>query len=462
MLPSNFDTIKKSIKQGRKRDAAGGVQMLHPGLSVDGAMEILDKASGGIDEKSFGQNETLYNIPPTVRATPRETSVGVWHCDNAATDSSANGNTLNLTDVSYSTTKKFGTHSMLFNGTTSKAIDTISSVEPISSYLFVSAWGYTGSGKILDWPDIFVLENNGTNLVATIKGTAVTGPVTTGLTGWNYYAAQFNSGVVYIQVNDIIYKSSIVPTKLAPALYAIEWGNTYNNLLDELVIDANIVIQDDFPIYPQIGFPTDIVRYKFSDGYGTEVHPTNFLQPNMTLANQTWGNGYKGKAVVFNGATTYGTFPLKAETPLQLCMETILKFAATGAQTIIAQTSGLNLAYNGTGFVAAINGVSNPATQFSAWTPVVGTWYQISVTYDGSYKYLWINGNLYAKIAATGTVSIPASTVYVGRTVAGVQYFNGTMSSLSISRRVMWPYKRAFDGFVLGTHGFDGMTEWVL
>lgn len=461
MLPNNFDRIKQSIKRGRKRDVSGGIQVLHPGLSVDDAMSILDMAKGNSNDKSFGKNITLYNEMPENAATPRETHIGVWHCNNAA-DSSDNGNTLSLTDVSYVTEKKFGTHSMSFNGSTSKAACTLSSNEPITFYLFASAWGYEGSGKIFDWPDIFEMEDDGSNLIVTIAGEALTGPSTSGLSGWNYYAAQFNSGTVYIQVNDIILKTPASETMLEPEDYDIELGNSYDSYLDEFILDANITIQDDIPVYPQIGFPIDIVRYKFTEGFGATVHPVTFMQPNMALTDRTWVTGYRGHAVEFNGSSTYGSFPLLAEDTEQICIELMMQFGSNSAQTIIDQTSGLNLEYNGTGFVAAINGASNQSTQFTAWDPTLDTWYQITISYDGEYKYLWIDGNLYAKIASTGTISIPASTVYVGRTVAGAQYFDGIISSLSISRREIRPYKRVFSNFVLGTHGFDGKTEWVM
>jgi hypothetical protein len=297
--------------------------------------------------------------------------------------------------------------------------------------------------------------------MADIMGETLTGPAVSG-SGYKFYGCQYTDGKVYLIFEDNVKILRSSSTYLNPTNYAIEWGNTWNGLLDELYIEPNVVIEEDLPVYPPTGFPQDIGRWRFNESYGNYVNPAMPLQPRISLTNTTWNTTNKN-SVIFNGSNSYGTATIPVITgQSELTIEILVKFSSVGAaQTLLDQTNGLNLSWNATGVVANLYGPSAGTSVIYTWVPTLNTWYLVSLVYDGAKKYIYINGQLAGSIASTGTYST-AATLYIGRTVAGSQYFNGQIGYLAITRTIVRPYTRPFPSMIVGKHGFDGKTEWML
>ena len=66
------------------------------------------------------------------------------------------------------------------------------------------------------------------------------------------------------------------------------------------------------------------------------------------------------------------------------------------------------------------------------------------------------------RIAATGTASIPATAVYLGRPVAGADYFAGDLDFLHIAASLLRPQVRPIHRWIVGAHGFGANEDWVV
>lgn len=428
--------------------------------------KVIEACKGPVQSRVSSYNGYWSFAIPTARFTHTVQTIGLWHCDEntgaMAADSSDNGNTLALANCTW-VAGKF-TNGLSFNGTSSVATATVTSNEPVRKFLYFAAWCNPTSGPIFNWADVMEVYISGGNLCADIEGVTYTGPPIG--SGWQLLHCQFYAGSLYIGVGDIIWKFAHTDDTLTVPAWAIEIGKRgsdyYSGTMDEIRLVADVVVHDDWGKCFYRAQESSIMYCTFDLGSGTAERHQDFFGPTMTLAGPTWITGYIGKAISFDGSDDYATFIPAATTSDELSIHLIVKFDALTACTLLDQEDGLNLAWDGTHFLAALDGVTNPASQIGAGTLAIATWYDIALTYDGANKSIWVNGQKTGQVAATGTVSIPANAIYLGKAHDGAVFFSGDLDFLHIAKSLLKPQYRPIKRFVLGQDGFENGEDWVL
>jgi len=82
-----------------------------------------------------------------------------------------------------------------------------------------------------------------------------------------------------------------------------------------------------------------------------------------------------------------------------------------------------------------------------SWTPSLGVWYHIEAVYDGSKKYIYINGKEEFNQVVTGSIDNTSSSLYIGDTIYD-SHFYGLIDQVKIYNygrtpsQVAWDYNR--------------------
>lgn len=468
--PGLLNAIREAARQGGTYAATGTRVKLERGVSTS---DQLMKIEGAL-EAPIGQTVGSYNghwsfVVPTAAFQTTAQTIGLWHCNEntgtQAADSSANDNDLTLANCTWATGKF--SYGLTFNGTTSVASATLSSVEPVRQFLYFAAWIKPTSGPLFQWEDVLEVYIDGSgNLCAQVEATTYTGPpVTVG--SWQLAHVQFYAGTVFIGVGDIIWSFTHGDDTLTVPAWAVTFGKRdstyYSGSMDEMRLVADVIVQEDWGRREYNAHPLALLYCTFDLGSGTQEYHQDFAGPTVTIAGPSWQTGYLGKCLRFDGSDDYASFtPTAAVTGTAFSIELVLKWNTVAACTLVDQTSGINLAFDGTNWQAALQGVTNPSSNLAAWTPTAATWYTVTLVWDGTTKALWVNGQKRGEVAATGTLSIPASLIYLGRTVAGAGYLAGDLDFLHIARVALRPQKRPIPRFVIEKSGFEAHDDWVL
>jgi len=342
--------------------------------------------------------------------------------------------------------------------------------------MFVGLWvkptSLIGTSPLVYLDDAFLLYLEDTGLKVLVTDGVTPEIFDTGLTlttgAWQYVSFQFNAGTIFVSVGDLVYRTTSTLTTLAAHGTALTVGNNlgdyYDGLIDEVLIDANVQIEDDWPVVDDTSGLNDVIFWPCNENTGTTLRPAGFLGITGTVYGTTWVAGYRDYAVKFDGATDYADATTVAETFSDdaLSIEVGIRFDVDAACPIISQASGINLEYTGTHIRANINGVSAGATNIAALTVDTNEWYNICVVYNGSQKQCWINGQKYGEINATGTASMPADTLYLGRNVAGDSFGACSIDFVRLYRAIRKPYYRDIAYLCMGQQGLTATEEWMV
>ena len=483
LLPPNLvSDLRRAVKDGRAVSTFGGLVMTDQVFANTGdLLGMIDEAPSGADTTALSRYMTYSVVIPTEPFIRTETCVGHWHMDASSStppvtlDETSNDNDLLLGNCTLASGGKWS-NCLSLNGTTAVASVTISSTEPIGKFLFVGFWikptTLIGTSPLVYLDDAFLLYAEDTGLKLSVTDGVTPEIIVPSLTltagVWQYVSFQFNAGTIFISVGDLVYKTTSTLTTFAAHGTALQVGNNlgdyYDGLLDELLIDANVRIEDDWPVVTDFAGANDVIFWSCNENSGTTMSPAGFLGITATKHGGTWVAGYRDYAIQFNGTTDYADATPVAETFSDdaLSIEIGVRFDVDAACQIISQISGLNLEYTGTHIRANINGVSAGATDIAPLTVDTNTWYNIAVVYNGSKKQCWVNGQKYGEIDATGTASMTANTLYLARNVAGDSFGACSIDFVRIYRAIRKPYYRDIPLFCIGQHGLGVKEEWMV
>jgi len=484
MLPPNIiSDLRRAVKDGRAVSTFGGLVMADQVFANTGELlNMIDEVSDGADSTALSRYMTYSVVVPIEPFIRTETCVGHWHMDTSSStptvtpDETANSNDLLTGDCAIVSGGKWS-NCLSLNGTSAVASVTMVSVEPIGEFVFVGGWfkptTLTGVSPLVYIDDAFSLYVDGTTLKVTVTDGVTPQTLSSDLTvatgAWQYISFQFNAGTIYVTVDDIVYKTSSTLTTLAAHGTDLKVGGDgtdyYDGLIDELLIDANVRIEDDWPVVYDTTGLNDVVFWPCNENTGTTLNPIDFLGIAATLSGGAWVDGYRGDyAVQFDGATDYASATPVAETFSDdaLSIEVSVRFDVDAACPIISQTSGINLEYTGTHIRANINGVSAGATDIAPLTVDTDEWYNICIVYNGSQKQCWVNGQKYGEIDATGTASMTDDTLYLARNVAGDSFGACSINAVRLYRAILAPYWRDIPYLCMGQQGLGAKEEWII
>ncbi len=484
MLNANvMSDMKKAIREGRARSTFGTAVSVDDVFSDPSQLqEIIDAMNrGGASPTSLAQTHTWSVVEPSAPLATMVTTIAHYALDEASgtsgADASQNGNDITVSGAAWASGKFDGC--LTFDGSNDQASVTAVSAEPLRNYLYVSCWinpsSVTGTRPICKLADRFVLYLNAGVVTCQIIDGSTTYTVASGLTAvtgsWQFVTLQYIDGAVYLALGDLVYKETIAAVRFAeeyPAAgkaltIAYDGTNFYAGSIDELLIEANVRVMDDWPVVDDASMMNDIAFWPFAENTGTAIFSGSLLGPQMTMVGGTWTTGKTRYAVAFDGSNDYASCTPSAETFTghKLSIEVGIKFGVDAACPILTQAGGLNIAYNGAGGItAALSGVSNPNSILGTLTVDTAVFYNLTVVYDGTMKELWINGQKYGEVAATGTAVMPAVEMFLARD--GASYGNCTIDRVRIYRARLRPFYRAIKYFTPGINGFQSNDEWMV
>lgn len=466
--PSLLADLARASREGRSVSGTGTHIRLERGVSTKEQLaSIIGKMNGPVAMRNSAYNGHWSFVEPTTAFTSDTWTIGLWHCNEntgtEAADASDNGNDLTLANCTWGSGKF--SYGLSFNGSSSVASATLTSTEPVRKFLYFAAWVNPTSGPLFQWTDVLEVYISGGNLCAQVEDQVYTGPaIATG--SWQLAHVQFYAGTVYIGVGEIVWSFTHPDDTLTIPAWTVTFGKRdstyYSGSMDEMRLVADVRVQDDLGKRTYQPPSSSILYVAMTAGSGTTEHHQDFFGPTVSIAGPTWVTGYIGDALSFDGSDDYATFTPTVQTVQKLTIEFVVKFDADAACTLIDQTSGLNLAYDGTSWTAALQGVTNPSTAIAAWSPTAATWYNIALVYTGSEKQLWVNGQKRGILACTGDVSVPATACYIGRTVAGADWFGGDLDFLHVCGAALKPAYRSIPRFIIGHDGFTVNEDWFL
>jgi len=465
--PRNLYNLLRNTREAGTSDGLG-VRVIRDRMSTNDQLNVVMEALEGPVESSVSYERRTHSYEePGVPGVENGNTIGLWHCNDAsgliADDAGAEENDLTLVGPTWIVSSKFD-GGLSFNGSSTYGYATVDVPTPVGSFLYFSAWAKPTSGPVFNWDGVMEIYISGGNLVAEVEGSTYTGPpVSVGT--WQHFHCQFDNGVVLVGVDDVVYRFAHGDATIAVSAYAIEIGRRsavyYSGELDEVLLTVDIKSQEDWGPRTYQAHPGSVLYCSFDKGYGTTEHHADFLGPDVSLVGCDWASGYLKNAISLDGSA-YATFTPAAKALDKLSIEIVFKLDAIAQTTFVDQASGINLEFTGTHLRAALDGVSNPSSDIGPLSLSIDTWYMLTMVWDGAEKQAWLNGQKVGSVAATGTANIPASVVYVGRTVGGVNDMVGDLDFLHIVNVSLRPLTRTIQRFNAGLDGFALSDEWIL
>ena len=474
--------LSKAVRSNRSRSQQGAKVVADDVFSTPAEIaEIAARVAESGSAESIGQNHAWSVVEPSAPLQTSVTTIAHYRFDETSgtegADASRNDNDLTVSGATWAT-GKFG-NCLSFDGTNDVATVTAVSAEPLRNYLYVSCWvkpSYlSGTRPIVKLAERFVLHFDAAELKVDIIDGATTYTVSSGMDAvvdtWQFITLQFNSGQVILGLDDLVYRETIALTtytdEFPVAGLALTVGSDgtafFAGLLDEVLVEANTRVEDDFPKVLTMAGPNDVIFWPFLENAGTSVFDVKVLAEELTLHGGTWTSGRTLYGVSFDGVDDYADCTPVAETftDRTLSIEVGIKFLADEETPIITQAGGLNLQYDGAGgIVAALGGVSNPTSVVGQLT-VDSDWHNLVIVYDGTNKECWLDGMKIGQVACTGTATMPAVPMYIAKD--GTTFGNFVIDRVRVYRARLRPYYRFVPYFIPGTHGFTSTEpEWMV
>ena len=182
-----------------------------------------------------------------------------------------------------------------------------------------------------------------------------------------------------------------------------------------------------------------------NDLYGTNI---GTLKNNCPTISPSWVIGKTGNALSFNGSSNN----VLVNNSVNLNFTTSMSVSAwikwninpgTGvAYATIVNKNGdsqYRLQHNATNtkFEFGIKTNSGDTYVTSTTTPLIGVWYHLVGTWDGSLVKIYVNGALEQTRARTGTIPSSTFPLKIGATSLDARWFNGIIDEVSIWDRAL-------------------------
>ncbi|MCA2224220.1 LamG-like jellyroll fold domain-containing protein [Nonomuraea aurantiaca] len=191
--------------------------------------------------------------------------------------------------------------------------------------------------------------------------------------------------------------------------------------------------------------PGLVAAYGMEEGTGTTVGDSSGKNNTGAATDTTWANGKHGKALSFNGTSSWVTVnhspSLKMTNALTLSAW-VKPSAVDGYRTVMGKDNatidelGYGLyASNGStpmGLLATDDAFSSVPGSGSL---PVDTWSHLAVTYDGATAWLYLNGARVGQGLATGDLFDDGGAFHIGGNSIYGEYFKGVIDEVRVYNR---------------------------
>jgi len=194
--------------------------------------------------------------------------------------------------------------------------------------------------------------------------------------------------------------------------------------------------------------PASTLRLNFEENFGNIVYDKSSYTNDGTIYNGTWGNGKQGKAITYNGASTYidcgaddsitptGAFTVSAYIYLNAWHATYNAIVVRGSGS-----QSWNFLIRSVDKLLYTELRSNGITRGSmvGTTPLeLYTWYHVVFVFDGMHRNIYLNGKIdkAGTNDESGTVGTAGTSLTIGKWVSSNYYFNGIIDDVLLYQTV--------------------------
>ncbi|MEU6428664.1 LamG-like jellyroll fold domain-containing protein [Microbispora sp. NPDC046973] len=191
--------------------------------------------------------------------------------------------------------------------------------------------------------------------------------------------------------------------------------------------------------------PGLVAAYGMEEGTGALVTDATGQNNNGTGSNIDWANGKYGKALSFNGTSSWVTVQDAASLRLTTGMTLsawVNPATVTDWRSVLAKelsTEGVSYtlyASNGAGPAGWVQTSPEDFSTVSGTSPLpVNTWSHLALTYDGTALRMFVNGQQVAQKASSGSLYDDGSPLHIGGNDAWGEFFSGLIDEVRIYNR---------------------------
>lgn len=189
-----------------------------------------------------------------------------------------------------------------------------------------------------------------------------------------------------------------------------------------------------------------VLAFGFNENSGTIVDDASGLRNNGTASSTTWTTGKFGKALSFNGTSSWVTVNSASSLNLtnRLTLEAwVYPTTTSGWRTVIMRESAANYyldssngSFTGSGPSAGVNNGSYQDVYSSSCLPS-NTWSHLAATWDGTTFRVYVNGVQVASKAIGQSIAATTSPLRIGGNATWGEYFAGKIDEVRIYNRAL-------------------------
>ena len=452
-------------------EAEGSVQPNSNYLIIGGKPSVEHTVGGIVDEVAI-YDTALSSTEIKARydaMKPAEGSVSLWHLDeNGGTIAydSADGNDGTISGATWTT--GVNGSALEFDGTDDKVeIDNADNLD--LNTITVGAWIKPRNLNTFGWKT-FVDKNNFINqgwtflhaydyydgrwdnyLTTNINGDHVKSTQAVVEDEWQYVAFTYNSTHLNIYYNGgEVYSGEKQYDLSSIEKFVIGSGNTgnyYDGIIDEVSVYGRALTADEILECYNATKPeesTAISEWHLDENSGATTYDSADGNDG-TISGATWTTGVNGPALSFDGDNDYVIVP-NSENLNPADEITIEAWASTTEH----DTSKVVDKGDWKGYDIALDkhkgwkgGVYIDGTKYkvewSGGAPVLGQWYYLVLTYNGSAVTLYVDGVKEDTEPASGSLQSNSNDISIGSVGENSKFFTGTIDEVVVYGKALTP-----------------------
>lgn len=192
-----------------------------------------------------------------------------------------------------------------------------------------------------------------------------------------------------------------------------------------------------------------VAYYPFDEGTGQAIKDTSGNgHDGKIIGTAKWVDGKHGKAIEFDGKTSYVEVPDAADFAIQTDVTFTVWFkpnvtinAANNAYRMMSKNNDVFFLFNyeklgQLGFLVKDPAGANHAVHSTTAEWTSGIWYHVAGTFDGKELKIYINGKLEATMAYEGKIGTSKLALWIGADDYP-NYFPGAIDDVRIYKRTL-------------------------
>ncbi len=404
--------------------------------------------------------------------------------DNSWNDASGNGNNGTPTGATFSTNRKYGTHSGNFDGNDYVTLKS-STLIANKTQSTIEAWVYP-SGTCTDTGTVYSENISGGvvfYLQITCAGTALFGiwrsdqspnarnvyssiPILRDT--WNHVAATLDSSGMKIYINGVFagLNTSNLPTNqtintvLAGRIVNSNGTNYFKGQIDDLAVYDRSLTAEEIAAHSSV-----VADYRMENNWIDSVNGNTGSSSNAAFS----ASGKIGSAGSFDGTSSYVEVPHTENYNFTREFSAAFWLKAQSAQNqsfVLTDKAGSNTGFSVKGGAnGALTWGFGTGSDFTSVTSKINlkddNWHYVVGTYDGSALKIYIDGYLNNSKPENRDMVVNSSSLTIGGKSGGTEVYSGLIDELKIYRTALREVDilRSYDSSIKAFYKME--SNWV-